>query len=73
MWQLFKTDHYLMLKDDVYTHNFEINCGTDQVQQLFEVQRLHNQVNTYSISEFFFQYIHSSWYMHVCNLSVNTY
>lgn len=27
MRQLFKTDHYSMLKDDdVYTHNFEIKC-----------------------------------------------
>ena len=32
----------LMLKDNVYTHNFEIDCGTDQVGQLFEVQHLTN-------------------------------
>ena len=32
MQRLLKTDHYSMLKDNVYTHNFEINCGTNQVQ-----------------------------------------
>ena len=31
MWQLFKTDHYLVFKDNVYTHYVEIDCGTDQV------------------------------------------
>ena len=36
----FKTDHYSMLRNDFYTHNFEINCGTDQVWRLFEVQPL---------------------------------
>ena len=29
-----------LLKDNVYTYNFEIDCGTDQVWQLFEVRRL---------------------------------
>ena len=29
-----------MLKDDVYTHNFEIDCNTNHVQWLFEMQRL---------------------------------
>ena len=24
----------------LYTHNFEINCGTNQVRRLFEVRRL---------------------------------
>ena len=29
---VFKTDHYLMLKMMLIAiHNFEINCGTDQV------------------------------------------
>ena len=31
MQRLFKTDHYSMLKDSVYTDNCEIDCGTDQV------------------------------------------
>ena len=29
MQRLFKTDRYSMLKGNVYTHNFEIDCGTD--------------------------------------------
>ena len=40
MQRLFKTDHYSMLKDDVCTHDFEIDCGTNQVRRLFEVRRL---------------------------------
>ena len=40
MWQLFKCDHYSIDEDVVYSHNFEIDCGTDQVQLLFKVRRL---------------------------------
>ena len=44
MRQLFKTDHYSMFKDNVCTYNFEIDCGTNQVRWLFEVQRLTKQI-----------------------------
>ena len=29
-----------MLKDNVYTHNFKIDCGIDKVWQLFEMRHL---------------------------------
>ena len=38
MWQLFKRDHYLILEDIVYTHNFEIDATIEGVA--------FNQVNT---------------------------
>ena len=37
-----------MFNDDVYTHNFKIDCGTNQVQQLFEVRCLRWQYIGYA-------------------------
>ena len=32
-----KLEHYSILKNDVYTHDFDILCETNQMQQLFKV------------------------------------
>ena len=32
MCLIFKTNHYSILRDDVYTHNFEIHYSSDQVR-----------------------------------------
>ena len=40
VWRLFKFDHYSILRDEVYIHNFEIHCGTNQVRLLLKVRHL---------------------------------
>ena len=35
-----ETNDYSMIKDNIYIHNFEIDCDTDQVRWLFEVWHL---------------------------------
>ena len=42
MRRLFKCDHYPILEDIVYTHNFEIYCGTDQVRLLFKMRQVNS-------------------------------
>ena len=37
---LFKCNRYSILKDDVYTHNFEIHCNTNQLQWLLSSKGL---------------------------------
>ena len=44
-WWVSKCDHYQILKHDVYTHNFEISCITDQAWLLVEVQYLTTWIN----------------------------
>ena len=40
MWWLFKHNHYSIVKDIVYTQNFEIYHDNNQVWQLFKVRYL---------------------------------
>ena len=46
MWELFKYDHYSILENSVYIHNFEIHCGTNQVWQLCIQGVAFTKVNT---------------------------
>ena len=45
MRRLFKSDHYSML-EDVYTHNFKIDRGTDQLSVATIQGAAFNKVNT---------------------------
>ena len=46
MQQLYKTNHYLMLKDNVYAHNFKIDYGSHRSSAATIQGAAFNQVNT---------------------------
>ena len=51
-YMVFKTDHYLMLEGNVYTHKSEVDYGTDQVRLLFKVPCTFTKYIRYRIAGF---------------------